>query len=134
MPATVFALCNTVETECPIKMSLRYIMLLQKDVPKAARFYSEGLGLQLRVLTERWAELESGGTTIALKAADSQAYCSTGYSPILSFNVGDLQETLTKLLHLGAEMDGAIQYPAQAKVVAVRAPDGHMISLIEPAE
>lgn len=51
-------------------MSLRYIMLLQKDVPKAARFYSEGLGLQLRVLTERWAELESGGTTIALKAAD----------------------------------------------------------------
>lgn len=51
-------------------MSLRYIMLLQRDVPKAARFYSEGLGLQLKVLTDRWAELDGGGATIALKAAD----------------------------------------------------------------
>lgn len=50
--------------------SLRYVLLLQRDVPRAARFYSEGLGLQLKVLTDRWAELESGGTTIALKAAD----------------------------------------------------------------
>jgi catechol 2,3-dioxygenase-like lactoylglutathione lyase family enzyme len=53
-----------------LSMSLRYVMLLQRDVPKAARFYSEGLGLPLKVLTDRWAELDSGGTTIALKAAD----------------------------------------------------------------
>ena len=55
-------------------MSLRYVMLLQRDVPKAARFYSEGLGLHLRVLTDRWAELDGGGTTIALKAADGCAF------------------------------------------------------------
>ena len=135
-------------------MSLRYVMLLQRDVPKAARFYSEGLGLHLRVLTDRWAELDGGGTTIALKAADGcalglcpfsrsqrgpwcpicptshlsiwqtlpvlmtcrEAYCTTGYTPILSFTVDDLQQTLTKLIQLGATMDGPVQYPTQAKV------------------
>ncbi len=45
-------------------------MLLQKDVPKAARFYSEGLGLPVKVLSERWAEIDAGGTTLALKAVE----------------------------------------------------------------
>lgn len=45
-----------------------------------------------------------------------EAYCTAGYTPILSFTVPDLQQTLTKLLQLGAHMDGPIQYPTQAKV------------------
>lgn len=49
-------------------MSLRYILLLQRDVGKAAQFYKEGIGLQLKVLTDKWAELQSGDATIALKA------------------------------------------------------------------
>ena len=50
--------------------TLRYVLLLQKDVPKAALFYSQGLGLTVKVLTERWAELQAGSTTIALKAVE----------------------------------------------------------------
>ena len=50
--------------------TLKYVLLLQRDVPKAAKFYTQGLGLRLKVLTERWAELEAGSTTIALKAVD----------------------------------------------------------------
>ena len=49
---------------------LKYVMLLQRDVPKAVRFYNEGLGLQVNCATERWAELQSGQTKLALKAAD----------------------------------------------------------------
>ena len=47
-------------------------MLLQRDIAKAAQFYSEGLGLRITVLTERWAELQGGpsDTTLALKASD----------------------------------------------------------------
>lgn len=33
-----------------------------------------------------------------------------GYSPILVFNVPDLQASLTNMLALGAQMDGAVQY------------------------
>ena len=49
---------------------LRQILLLQRDVPKAARFYQEGLGLKVKVLTERWAELDAGSTILALKAVE----------------------------------------------------------------
>ena len=43
---------------------------MQRDVPKAARFFTEGLGMSATVVTEKWAELQSGDATIALKAAD----------------------------------------------------------------
>ena len=39
-----------------------------------------------------------------------EAFCSVGYSPVMVFNVADLQTSLTKMLELGAQMDGAIQY------------------------
>ena len=66
---------------------LRQVLLLQRDVPKAARFYQEGLGLRVKVLTERWAELDAGSTTLALKAVEGcgsiEAYlqhsCTTRY-------------------------------------------------------
>lgn len=51
--------------------ALRHMVFLQRDVPKAARFYSEALGLSLLVCTEHWAELRcAAGTRIALKATD----------------------------------------------------------------
>lgn len=50
--------------------SLRYVLLLQRDLQKAVRFYGDGLGLPVRVVTERWAELAAGPSTLALKATD----------------------------------------------------------------
>ena len=54
-------------------MSLRYVLLLQRDLQKAVRFYGDGLGLPVRVVTERWAELAAGPATLALKAAEGCA-------------------------------------------------------------
>jgi catechol 2,3-dioxygenase-like lactoylglutathione lyase family enzyme len=51
-------------------MSLRYVLLLQRDLHKAVRFYGDGLGLPVKVVTERWAELAAGSSTLALKATD----------------------------------------------------------------
>ncbi|KAI7844177.1 hypothetical protein COHA_002312 [Chlorella ohadii] len=112
-------------------MSLRYVLLLQRDLPKALRFYEQGLGLPVKVVTERWAELTAGRSTLALKAADGEAYCTTGYSPVLTFDVEDLQSTLVRCLERGATMDGAIQHSPHGKVAALRGPDGVMISLVE---
>ncbi|PSC72118.1 tobamovirus multiplication 1-like [Micractinium conductrix] len=103
----------------------------QRDLQKAVRFYGEGIGLPVRVVTERWAELSAGPSTLALKAAYGEAYCSTGYSPVLAFNVQDLQATLVRCLEQGASMDGAVQHSPHGKVAALRAPDGVMISLLE---
>ena len=64
----------------------------------------------------------------------SEASASTGYSPILSFNVPDLDERVAALIGHGASLDGPIKYPPHGKVAALRSPDGHMISLYEPAD
>ena len=46
-----------------------------------------------------------------------EAFYSVGYSPILVFDVPDLQTSLTRMLTLGARMDGAIQYSLDGKKV-----------------
>ena len=61
-----------------------------------------------------------------------EAYCTTGYTPFLSFSVTDLQQTVSNMLQLGGTLDGPIKYPGNGKVAAIRAPDGQMLSLYEP--
>lgn len=55
---------------------LKHVLLLQKDVRKAAQFYQEGLGLPIIVLTARWAELQAGTSKIAIKAVEGCAFLS----------------------------------------------------------
>ena len=121
---------------------LRQILLLQRDVPRAAKFYSQSLGLKVNVLTDSWAELCCGSSVLALKAVEGyrllaliwkrgnfasrlvslfwqscrEALCSPGYSPFISFSTDDLQRCVTSMLDLGARMDGAVQYTPQGKV------------------
>ncbi|KAI4315493.1 hypothetical protein L6164_028294 [Bauhinia variegata] len=112
--------------------SFRWILQLHKDVPEAARFYSQGLDFTVNVCTLRWAELQSGPLKLALM--QSPKYLSNGYSSIRSFTVTDINSTVTKLMALGAELDGPIKYEIHGKVASMRyAADGHVLGLCEPA-
>ena len=100
----------------------------------------------VNVCTERWAELgdarptsdasTSPPTVIALKAVDSEAQRSAyEVLPVLNFTVGDLDATVGATTSFaGAVLDGPIRYPPRVRVAALRAPDGHMLGLFEPAE
>ncbi|PWA89940.1 lactoylglutathione lyase / glyoxalase I family protein [Artemisia annua] len=55
-----------------------------------------------------------------------------GFSSMLSFTVTDINSSVTKLMALGAEMDGPIKYEVHGKVAAMRCIDGHMLGLYEP--
>ncbi|XP_031389935.1 uncharacterized protein LOC116202498 isoform X2 [Punica granatum] len=90
--------------------SFRWVMQLHKDVPRAAKFYSQGLDFAVNVCTLRWAELESGPLKLALLQAPSDHIVQKGYSSLLSFTVTDINNTITKLMALGAELDGPIKY------------------------
>ena len=46
--------------------TLRWVLQLHRDVPRAARFYAEGLDFSVNVCTLRWAELQSGPLKLAL--------------------------------------------------------------------
>ncbi|CAA2934969.1 lactoylglutathione lyase glyoxalase I family [Olea europaea subsp. europaea] len=102
-------------------------------MPKAARFYSEGLGLTINVCTIRWAELHSGPLKLGLLHSPIDYVGQKGSSSLLSFTVTDINSTVTKLMALGAEMDGPIKYEVHGKVVAMRCVDGHVVGLYEPA-
>eukprot|EP00890_Picochlorum_soloecismus_P004090 jgi/Picsp_1/4682/NSC_02051-R1_protein len=90
--------------------SLKYVLMFERDLPKAIHFFKSGLGASVNIATEKWAELKAGSTILALKETEGEAQCNTGYSPMLVFDVQDVQDSLTKMLSLGARMDGAVQY------------------------
>jgi catechol 2,3-dioxygenase-like lactoylglutathione lyase family enzyme len=101
---------------------------------KAVEFYHQGLGLSVLRHCDEWAELSCGrGFTLNLQAISNEAQLSVGYTPMLSFEVSDMDSVISRCAQLGAHLDGPIQYPAHGKVAALRAPDGHMVGLYEPA-
>ncbi|KAG0502394.1 hypothetical protein HPP92_002466 [Vanilla planifolia] len=96
--------------------AFRFVIQLHKDVPRAASFYSEGLGFTIDVCTLRWAELHSGSLKLALMHSRSNNLLQNGYSSMLSFTVTDIQSTINKLISLGAQLDGPIKYEIHGKV------------------
>ncbi|XP_062147134.1 uncharacterized protein LOC133854885 [Alnus glutinosa] len=112
--------------------SFRWLLQLHKDVPKAARFYTEGLDFTVNVCTLRWAELQSGPLKLGLMQSNNDHAMQNGYSSLLSFTVTDINSTVTKLMALGAELDGPIKYEIHGKVAAMRGLDGHVLGLYEP--
>ena len=126
-----------------------------EGVAQSVHFYQNALGMHVLRHTDDWAELScavstptptptSGSTTtenptttanfrLSIKSVESEAQLSTGYSPFLSFDVDDMDGTVARCAQMGAHLDGPIQYPAHGKVATLRAPDGLMIGLYEPA-
>mmetsp|Transcript_11926 Transcript_11926/g.18291 ORF Transcript_11926/g.18291 Transcript_11926/m.18291 type:complete len:124 (-) Transcript_11926:349-720(-) len=114
----------------------RTILMVRKgeDMTKAIDFYHHGLGLSVLRHCDEWAELSCGKSlTLNLQAVTNESKLSIGYSPMISFEVSDMDTVIAKCVQMGAHLDGPIQYPAHGKVAAIRSPDGHMIGLYEPA-
>ena len=61
------------------------------------------------------------------------ASLSTGYTPILNFDVGSMETAVAAAMERGGMLDGSIKYKSFGKVAALRSPDGHMLGLFEPA-
>jgi hypothetical protein len=59
--------------------ALRWIVQMHRDVPKAARFYADGLDFTLNVCTLRWAELQSGPLKLALMHSE--------YNPLSRYSI-----------------------------------------------
>jgi hypothetical protein len=65
---------------------LQSIMLLQRNVPQAAKYYSL-LGFRAQLVTEGWAELDAGTVKIVLKKAECATHmCVSMCMRASSFN------------------------------------------------
>ena len=76
----------------------------------------------------------TGSCPIIVKESFNVAQMQTGYSPMLSFDVENLDETIALALADGAVIDGALKYQAHGKFAAIRTPDGHILGLYEPTK
>ena len=59
------------------------------------------------------------GHTERLKIAAAlprEAYVTAGYTPFLAFDVTELQDSVQRLLSLGATLDGAIKHMSEGQV------------------
>lgn len=110
----------------------KHVMLMVKDIPATVKFFSEGLGLDVKMSSPGWAELDADGTTIALHFSHGLDV-ATASSPILSFHVEDVHQTIAQLEDMGATLEGNVREPSFGKVAAMRTPDGHLLSLLQPA-
>jgi predicted enzyme related to lactoylglutathione lyase len=111
---------------------LRQAMLLVRDIRLAVDFYGpNGLGLPLRHSSDTWAELgsEDASCSLALKLSTKEAELTKAFSPILCFDVADVDVLLPSLLLKGAILDGGVRREVYGTFAALKTPDGAMIGL-----
>ena len=80
---------------------------IANGVAMAANFYHRALGLPLHRVTDEWAELSMNnnnggdGTVLHIQATGSEGQLSTGYSPVLTFEVSNMDQTIAACAQAG---------------------------------
>lgn len=80
-----------------------------EGVAMAANFYHRALGLPLHRVTDEWAELTMGhgddsnssAVVLHVQATGSEGQLSTGYSPVLTFEVSNMDQTIAACVQAG---------------------------------
>lgn len=109
----------------------KHIMLTVKDLLASVEFYNQGLGLTVKMSNPEWVELDANGTILVLHATREST--QDGNSPILSFHVDDVNVAVVTLEKLGAKLETQVLEKPSGRVAAMRTPDGHRLSLLQPA-
>ena len=116
-------------------MALRNIVLTVKNSKATAAFFSEAIGMRVQHKSDNSVELfqkDGLGPPIIVMQAQNAASLSGGYSPLMNFDIDDMDRTVMNAIDKGAILDGPIKYTTYGKIAALRSPDGHMIGIFEP--
>jgi len=70
--------------------NIGYVILFARDVEKAAAFYSDALGVPVKMASPEWTELGTEGTTLALHRHDRDVPRGEAQAEVV-FNVEDVR-------------------------------------------
>ena len=108
--------------------------LIVRDVPSAAALFRDVLGVEPRVLDERYAELESGSVTIML-SPDAMVPVQPARGVIVHFQVEDVGQALKRARSRGATV---LMEPARTdwgwESAMIAGPEEIVIDLYRPIE
>jgi predicted enzyme related to lactoylglutathione lyase len=104
------------------------------DMDKAIQFYTETLGLPLKIRFDNyWAEVDAGPITIGLHPTEDGKKPKQGGGGTISFRVADIESFVEEIKKKGANV-GKIQTPERGKFAMISDPDGNMIHVVEFSE
>jgi predicted enzyme related to lactoylglutathione lyase len=111
---------------------LASVNLFTRDIERAKRFYTEGVGLEEvpdLSAPPSFVLLRAGACTLTLQDASAPGYSDrVGESIELGFGVGDVEAAAERLRAFGAEV-GPLQQMGWGTAVEARDPDGHRLNV-----
>lgn len=113
----------TIEATMKI-VNVKY-MLMAQNMDRAVKFYSQSLGLEVKVHTPYWSELAHGEAIVALHGGGDGSRNTTG----LSFQVDDISSACEVAVQGGAEiLNGPQDRPDEGiKLADLVDPEGNEI-------
>lgn len=111
-----------------------FVMFQVTDLPQAARFYRETLGLPQEVYSEEppWAEFNCGNVTLSLNGGVEIPAGTAGGRIALA--VEDIQAAYAEMKSKGARLVGEPVDYGVCQAVQVQDPDGNIIILHRRAD
>ncbi len=121
---------------------LEYVGVRVRDLDRARRFYTDGLGLRV----EKSGRMAAGGVWLELRDPDSGSRLELNYYPgdipyrpgdeldHLGFRVDDLDAVAARLVSLGARMEIPPFVEGRTRLAFLSDPDGIWIELFEAVE
>lgn len=104
-----------------------------KSMDASVAFYRDVLGLDFKTRSgDDWAELDAGGTTVALHGTyEGHAPPTDGATVV--FEVDDLEGEMRLLAGRGVSFEGEVnEVPGYGRFVSFRDPDGNLLQMFEP--
>ena len=97
-------------------------------------FFNSSLSLPIKRQTDTWAELicPKTGVGVMLQTTEKESLLSAGYSPIVQFEVDDMDAAVQNAITNGGILDGPIKYKEYGKVAQFRVGEGGvMVGMFE---
>lgn len=94
----------SVKTEVKLK-TLSYVILYVPDTKAALPFYTEKLGMTVKLDDDGWIELESGAATLCLHSSKDVPEGKRQAMPTMVFEVENIDETYSQLKDKGIKFE-----------------------------
>lgn len=130
----------------------RHILCSVRNIENSIHFFAtDGIGLKVVFQNEHFVEMASNvgegsesnktppmvssqyQTNLIFRKSNVESELLKGYSPLLSFDVKNLDELLPKLIMKGAILDGCVKHEPHGKFVSLKTPDDIFVTLREPS-